>query len=184
MARWFLPSASLALAGAVGIVGVLLVWWLLAGMGAAGGTIPTPVEVITTMVGDGTALYGPNFAVTSQGALQGFLWGNGLAIALAVLVVLIPPVESLATQLAILSYCNPVAWHWARSSWWSSAGGHRRYSLRRCTASSPPWSARWPGCGPRTRASLDLVEAYGGGSGRKVHQGPPVRGPRRIPLPR
>ncbi|MDT5266710.1 MAG: hypothetical protein QOI90_3336, partial [Mycobacterium sp.] len=51
------------LGGAVGIVGVLLVWWLLAALGVAGGTIPTPVKVIATMIGDGAALYGPNFAV-------------------------------------------------------------------------------------------------------------------------
>ncbi len=61
------------------------------------------------MFDDGWSLYGPNFTVTASGALQGFLWGgNLLAITLAVLVVLIPPIEGLATQLAILSYCTPL----------------------------------------------------------------------------
>jgi hypothetical protein len=32
------------------------VWWLLAALGTAGGTIPTPADVISTMVRDGTAL--------------------------------------------------------------------------------------------------------------------------------
>ncbi|MDT5299470.1 MAG: hypothetical protein QOG79_2712, partial [Mycobacterium sp.] len=44
------------LGGAVGIVGVLLVWWLLAALGVAGGTIPTPVDVAATMVSDGAGL--------------------------------------------------------------------------------------------------------------------------------
>ncbi|BBZ30355.1 hypothetical protein MMAD_46500 [Mycolicibacterium madagascariense] len=96
------------LGGVVGLVGVLALWWLAAALGVAGGTIPTPAAVVSGMAHDGLALYGPNVAVTSRGALQGFLWGNGLAIAVAVLVVLVPPIESLATQLAILSYCTPL----------------------------------------------------------------------------
>ena len=72
-------------------VGLIAIWWILAAAGVAGGTIPTPWVVISTMFDDGWALYGPNFTVTAYGALQGFLWGNWLAITLAVLVVLIPP---------------------------------------------------------------------------------------------
>ena len=62
--------------GAVGLVGLLLLWWLLGALGAAGGTIPTPAAVLTGMARDGLALYGPNFAVTSRGAVQGFLWAT------------------------------------------------------------------------------------------------------------
>ncbi|MBF6211281.1 ABC transporter permease subunit [Nocardia puris] len=95
-------------AGALGIIGLVAVWWLLAAIGVAGGTVPSPWEVLRTMYSDGWALYGPNFEITAIGALKGFLWGNALAIGLALLVMLIPPIESLATQLAILSYCTPL----------------------------------------------------------------------------
>ncbi|MEV0249285.1 ABC transporter permease subunit [Nocardia sp. NPDC050712] len=96
------------LGGLLGVAGLIGVWALLAAFGAAGGTIPSPWRVLHTMYSDGWALYGPNFTITAQGALQGFVWGNALAIGLAILVLLIPPIESLATQLAILSYCTPL----------------------------------------------------------------------------
>jgi ABC-type nitrate/sulfonate/bicarbonate transport system permease component len=135
-------------------------------MGAAGGTIPTPVDVISTMVRDGTALYGPNFAVTSSGALQGFLWGNGLAIALAVLVVLIPPVESLATQLAILSYCTPLL---ALGPIILVVFGGRAPTifLAAMYCFFTTMVGTLTGLRSADKASLDLVEAYGGGRWQK-----------------
>lgn len=134
-----LPSTGLG--GLAGIVALLAVWALLAAMKVANGTIPGPWLVLHTMYSDGWALYGPNFRVTAQGALQGFVWGNALAIVLALLVVLIPPIEMLVTQLAILSYCTP-CWRSGRSFWWFSAGAPRRCSWPPCTASFPPWSVR------------------------------------------
>src|SRR5882757_1894837 len=152
--------------GFVGIVGLLLVWWLLAALGAAGGTIPTPVDVISTMARDGTALYWSNFAVTSSGALQGFLWGNGLAIALAVLVVLVPPVESLATQLAILSYCTPLL---ALGPIILVVFGGRAPTifLAAMYCFFTTMVGTLAGLRSADKASLDLVEAYGGGKWQK-----------------
>lgn len=94
--------------GALGVAALLAVWWLAAAAGVAGGTVPGPWTVVRTMWTDGWGLYGPNFAITALGALQGFLWGNGLAIALAAAIVLVPRIEPLATQLAVLSYCTPL----------------------------------------------------------------------------
>ncbi|MET7770685.1 ABC transporter permease subunit [Nocardia sp. NPDC005366] len=96
------------LGGLLGFVGLILGWWILAAAGVAGGTIPSPWTVVHTMFTDGWGLYGPNFRITAEGALKGFVWGNALAIGLAILVMLIPPIEPLATQLAILSYCTPL----------------------------------------------------------------------------
>ncbi|MGF6887933.1 ABC-type nitrate/sulfonate/bicarbonate transport system permease component [Nocardia sp. GAS34] len=96
------------LGGAIGVVLLIAVWWILADLRVAGGTVPSPWNVLHTMYSDGWALYGPNFEITALGALKGFVWGNALAIVLAVLVMLAPPIESLATQLAILSYCTPL----------------------------------------------------------------------------
>ena len=39
---------------------------------------------------------------------QGYLWGNLAAIALAVLVLLVPRLEGLANQIAIVTYCIPL----------------------------------------------------------------------------
>ena len=152
--------------GAFGIAGLLLVWWLLAAVGAAGGTVPTPAAVVGGMVHDGAALYAPNFAVTSRGALQGFLWGNGLAIALAVMVVLIPPVESLATQLAILSYCTPLL---ALGPIILVVFGGRAPTifLAAMYCFFTTMVGTLAGLRSADKASLDLVEAYGGGRWQK-----------------
>ena len=44
----------------------------------------------------------------STSAVQGYLWGNLAAIALAVLVLLVPRLEALANQIAIVTYCIPL----------------------------------------------------------------------------
>lgn len=154
------------LGGAVGIVGVLVAWWALAALGVAGGTIPTPGEVVAGMAKDGMALYGNNFAVTSRGALQGFLWGNGLAIALAVLVVLLPPIESLATQLAILSYCTPLL---ALGPIILVVFGGRAPTifLAAMYCFFTTMVGTLAGLRSADKTSLDLVEAYGGGRWQK-----------------
>lgn len=95
-------------AGAIGIVGLILLWWMAGALQWFHGTIPTPWAVCTAIGDKGSAFYVDNFSATISLALRGFLWGNALAIALAVLVIVVPPVEGLATQLAIISYCTPI----------------------------------------------------------------------------
>jgi len=96
------------LAGLGGIAGLIVVWWATGAMELFGGTVPTPWAVLAEIGETGSTYYVDNFSLTVELALRGFLWGNGLAIALAVVVILFPPVEGLATQLAILSYCTPI----------------------------------------------------------------------------
>ena len=145
---------------------MVAVWWLLAVSGTAGGTIPTPIAVASGMARDGLALYGPNLVVTSKGALQGFLWGNGFAIALAILVVLIPPIESLATQLAILSYCTPLL---ALGPIILVVFGGRAPTifLAAMYCFFTTMVGTLAGLRSADKASLDLVEAYGGGRWQK-----------------
>ncbi len=95
-------------AGALGIVAVLAVWTIAGVFQWFRGTIPTPVAVLRAIGDQGGDFYATNVVPTVELALRGFLWGNGLAIAIALLVVLIPAVEGLATQLAIISYCTPL----------------------------------------------------------------------------
>lgn len=154
------------LGGVIGVVGLVAAWWVLAAVGAAGGTIPSPPEVVATMWSDGSALYIPNFTVTARGALIGFLWGNGLAIGLAVLVVLIPPVEGLATQLAILSYCTPLL---ALGPIILVVFGGRTPTifLAAMYCFFTTMVGTLAGLRSADRASLDLVEAYGGGRWQK-----------------
>ncbi|MER6942896.1 ABC transporter permease subunit [Nonomuraea sp. NPDC000554] len=97
------------LQGLVGVVALVALWWLLAvTVFAGGGAVPTPWAVLSGMAHDGWAFYWPNASATLGAALQGFLWGNGLALAVAVVVLLVPRLEAVATQLAVISYCIPL----------------------------------------------------------------------------
>jgi ABC-type nitrate/sulfonate/bicarbonate transport system permease component len=97
------------LGGLIGTVGVIAFWWLLAvTVFQDGGSVPTPWAVLQQFRTDGWDFYATNAGVTLRGAGQGFLWGNALALLIAVLVLLIPPLEAVATQLAVISYCMPL----------------------------------------------------------------------------
>lgn len=102
---------------ATGILGAALViglWWLGAatvfrGVGSMpGGAIPTPGDVFTQLVADGPDFYWPHVSVTVQEAARGFLWGNSLALLLAGIVLVVPRVEKIALQIAVITYCIPI----------------------------------------------------------------------------
>lgn len=104
-------------AGLLGSAAAVALWWagaetFLSRVGAApdgsGGAIPAPPDVIRQAAADGFGFYWQNASVTLTEAGAGYLWGNGLALALAGLVLAVPVLERLATQLAVISYCLPI----------------------------------------------------------------------------
>ncbi len=99
--RWF--------GGVVGTV-VLLLIWQLAGMTVFhhSGTVPPPTKIVSQMRADGWSYYWANASVTMHEALVGYLWGNVLAIGLALLALLVPLLERPLMRLGVLSYCLPV----------------------------------------------------------------------------
>lgn len=102
------------LTGLIGGLGVIALWWILAAtvfanVGPGGArAIPTPPEVIAEFFATGWEFYARNFSVTITEAGIGYLWGNGLALALAALVLLVPRLEGVVMQIAILTYCIPI----------------------------------------------------------------------------
>lgn len=103
--------------GLIGVVLTIAIWWILAvtvfaGVGArpdgSGGAIPTPLQVFEQLLEDGFAFYWRNGSVTMTEAALGFLWGNALALGLAGIALLLPRLESLATQIAVITYCIPI----------------------------------------------------------------------------
>ncbi|WP_405178496.1 ABC transporter permease subunit [Nocardia sp. NBC_01377] len=157
------------LGGLLGLLGLIIGWWILAAAGVAGGTIPSPWTVVRTMFTDGWDLYGPNFRITAEGALKGFVWGNTLAIGLAILVVLIPPIEPLATQLAILSYCTPLL---ALGPIILVVFGGRTPTvfLAAMYCFFTTMVGTVTGLRSAARTSLDLVRAYGGGRWQQLYR--------------
>ncbi|MFB7721893.1 ABC transporter permease [Nocardia sp. NPDC056100] len=157
------------LGGLAGIVILVGVWAVLAALHVANGTVPGPWQVLHTMYTDGWSLYGPNFKVTAWGALQGFVWGNTLAIVLALLVVLIPPIEMLVTQLAILSYCTPLL---ALGPIILVVFGGRTPTvfLAAMYCFFPTMVGAVSGLRSADGTSLDLVRAYGGGRWQRMRR--------------
>lgn len=102
---------------AIGLIGgtaLIAFWWISAltvfsntGAGA-NRAIPTPPEVIVGFADSGLEFYLRNFSVTLVEAAQGYLWGNGLALLLAALVLIVPRLEGAVMQLAIITYCVPI----------------------------------------------------------------------------
>lgn len=105
------------LTGALGVLGTIGIWWLLAAtvfanVGArpdgSGGAIPTPLQVAEQFFVDGIDFYIRNGSVTILEALLGFVWGNLIALALAAISLTLPKLDNIASQIAIISYLVPI----------------------------------------------------------------------------
>lgn len=100
--------------GVIGGVGVIALWWILAAtvfsnVGPGGvQAIPTPPQVVMEFFATGWDFYVRNFSVTLAEAGIGYLWGNGLALLLSAFVLIVPRLEGVVMQLAIITYCIPI----------------------------------------------------------------------------
>ncbi|WP_062515903.1 ABC transporter permease [Demequina gelatinilytica] len=106
-----LPSWAIVLLSSLALVAF---WWvssvtIFANVGS-GDTkaIPTPWQVIQEYGTIGWDFYVTHFSVTLNEALQGYLWGNGVALVLAAMVMVLPKLEGAVMQLAVISYCIPI----------------------------------------------------------------------------
>jgi len=97
------------LPGVLGAVG-LLVTWQVVGMTIfkENGAVPPPTAILQQMQVDGFTFYWNNLSQTLKEAGQGWLWGNALAIVLAIAFVQIPLLERGLLRLAVASYCLPI----------------------------------------------------------------------------
>jgi ABC-type nitrate/sulfonate/bicarbonate transport system permease component len=97
------------LSSVLGIVGLVLVWQVVASLlldKSVG--VPAPTEIVRQMRHDGFDFYWTNAMTTVGAATKGWLWGNALAIGLALVVLVLPFVERPVLQLGIVSYCLPI----------------------------------------------------------------------------
>lgn len=105
--RLHVKSSTVATVG--GFAGFLIIWQVV-GMTifAESRAIPPPTAIVSQIFEDGWAFYGPNIATTVKEAIWGWVWGNSIAIALAIMFVAIPLVERFAMKVAIAAYCLPI----------------------------------------------------------------------------
>lgn len=96
--------------GAVGVVTIVLVWWVASAvLFQSSNSIPSPPEVVSKFFSASewqTTV--SNLSGTLAAAGKGYLWGNLIAIVLAMIVLLVPVLEQVATQIAIVTYCLPL----------------------------------------------------------------------------
>ena len=102
------PRTRGRITGAAGLAVLVAVWWVAALTVLSGTSVPTPSGVVSRLLEDGLTFYRANFVVTIEEALRGFVYGNVVALALASLVLLVPALETVVTQVAIISYCIPI----------------------------------------------------------------------------
>lgn len=69
--------------------------------------IGVPSGIAAKLV-DNAEVYGRGLWFTTREALLGYLWGNLAAMALALLVVLVPTLERLVLRFALVVYCLPL----------------------------------------------------------------------------
>ncbi|MBT0768918.1 ABC transporter permease subunit [Kineosporia sp. J2-2] len=151
------------LGGLVGTVLLVGLWWLLAAtVFADAGSVPTPWAVVRQMGDDGWDFYATNAGITLRGAALGFAWGNLAALAVAALALLLPPLETVATQLAVISYCMPLT---AIGPIVLVIFGGRAPTvfLAALSVFFTTLIGSLLGLKAADRTSLDLVAAYGGG---------------------
>ncbi len=103
------------LAGVLGAVALVLAWWVfsLTAFAPREGTtftpVPSPFAVFDWLFLQGNIVGAWNvFAPTLAAAGIGYLWGNGIALLLATVVLLFPRTETVITQIAVVSYCLPI----------------------------------------------------------------------------
>jgi len=102
------------LAGIIGAVVLIAAWWVLSitiftpPPGTTFTPVPSPFAVFAQLAEDGLPAYWSVFQVTVTEALIGYAWGNTIALLLAAFVLLAPRLESIVTQIAVVSYCLPV----------------------------------------------------------------------------
>lgn len=112
MTRVRLPNWLAAIIGAVVLI---LVWWVFSltafqqQEGTSFNPVPSPWAVFDWLFlqGNIAGAWGV-FAPTVAAAGIGYLWGNGIALILASIVLLIPKAETVITQVAVVTYCLPI----------------------------------------------------------------------------
>ena len=100
-ARWLIGAAS--------VIAVIAIWQALtSSLGSGNIEWPTPWSIVALIRSDGWSFYWPNVQTTVWEAIKGFFWGNLAAVALAMLILLVPLIEKPMVQLSIVSYCLPI----------------------------------------------------------------------------
>lgn len=151
--------------GVIGVVLLVLVWAAVAASPfGRNGAIPAPTDVAAFFVqAFGASSYWEGVGATSLAALEGYLIGNAIALVLALVVLLLPRTEGLATQLAVVTSCLPLTAIGPLAAILSQTGS--RFTAVFLAALSVVFTTvvgTILGLKSASRTQLDVVSAYGG----------------------
>jgi ABC-type nitrate/sulfonate/bicarbonate transport system permease component len=103
-------SLSAYLLGGVGFALVVAGWWIAADtVFQVSGVVPSPPALVQQIALDGPDYFLSQIGVTLASAAQGFVWGVLIALMLAVIVMLLPPLNGPVSQFALFLECAPAA---------------------------------------------------------------------------
>jgi ABC-type nitrate/sulfonate/bicarbonate transport system permease component len=149
--------------GAIGLLALLAIWEILGRtVFADSRAVPPPTAILRQLADDGFAFYWPNARTTLREAGLGWLWGNAIAIVLALVLVQFPLIERAGMQLALVSYCLPVIAIGPVLAVLST-GDTAKVILAAISVIFTTLVGMLVGLRSADRTSLDLVRAYGGG---------------------
>lgn len=105
-----IETAPSWLGGVIGVAVIIVLWWLGSVLlFQSSNAIPGPVEVLAQFF---SASDWQNTITNGRGTLasaaKGYFWGNFAAVVLATTVLLLPAMEQVITQVAIVTYCLPL----------------------------------------------------------------------------
>lgn len=163
-ARLGLGANRVWLETTAGILGLLLLWQIAVNVGfSAHGTIPSPAQILRQFFTvDGPGFYFHSAASTLHAALMGWVWGVGLAVALGMLLILLPSLETPVMLLGTVSYCMPMV-AIGPVLVVVASGETPRVTLAAMAVFFPMLVGAHLGLRSASPAMLDLVRAYGGG---------------------
>jgi ABC-type nitrate/sulfonate/bicarbonate transport system permease component len=152
------------LPGTLGLLGILVLWEVLARTAFAGEhVLPAPTAIAGQLRTDGLSFYWPNIITTLREAGLGWLWGNAVAVTLAVVFVQVPLLERALLNVALASYCLPVIAIGPVLAVFLT-GDAPKVVLAALSVLFTTLISTLVGLRSVDRTSLDLVRAYGGGS--------------------
>jgi ABC-type nitrate/sulfonate/bicarbonate transport system permease component len=155
-------AARRSLVSIVTIVALLAIWEIVARTVLAHAhLLPGPIEIVAGIVRD-WRLYPRNIAATLSVAARGFVFGNAIAVALALVTMLVPRAEGPIMQLAVVAYAVPIL-SIAPILVVLFPGDGARVILTSLAVFFTTLVGTHTGLRQADRTSLDLIAALGGG---------------------
>ncbi|MEM7642911.1 MAG: ABC transporter permease subunit, partial [Pseudomonadota bacterium] len=151
----------------VGFLAVIVGWEILARANADSYILAGPLAVVAHLAGHAGLLVRATLT-TLDNAVWGFLWGNLVAIGLAILVVLAPRLERLVAALALLVFCLPLVATGPILRVLYGAGDGPQITLASLAVFYTTFLALMVGLRAVPQSWLDLVRTHGRGAGAQL----------------